>query len=238
MIRGLYNGAAALDMITRQQELISSNLANLNTSGHRIAQFAVIQRDNPQSDSVLNELGPEVLQMHTSFENGRLHQTGRALDASLVGDGFFSFESPAGTVYSRGGQFYRNPESGNLVNNEGLSVLGESGPISIPPDVGDSEIVIAGDGTISAAGQQFGKLAVVAFADNQSLIPVSQSIFRAGDDSVQTRSSAVVTQFNQEYSNGNPVSEMVSMIIGTRHYEAVQKASSAISEALREHIRA
>ena len=44
MIRGLYNGAAALDVITRQQELISSNLANLNTSGHRVAQFVVGQR--------------------------------------------------------------------------------------------------------------------------------------------------------------------------------------------------
>ncbi len=238
MIRGLYNGAAALDVITKQQELISSNLANLNTSGHRIAQFAVSQRENPQPNNLLNELGPEALELHTSFTNGRLHQTGRALDASLVGDGFFSFESPTGPVYSRGGHFYRNPDSGTLTNNEGLAVLGESGPITIPAEIGDSEIFIASDGTVSGGGREFGKLGVAAFTDNQSLIPVSQSIFKAGADSIQAESTAVVTQFNQEYSNGNPVSEMIKMIIGTRQYEAIQKASSTISEALREHIRA
>lgn len=238
MIHSLYNGAAALDVITKQQELISSNLANLNTSGHRKAQFVVVQRENPQSSNATKELGPEVLEIHTSFENGRLHQTNRPLDASLVGDGFFSFESPTGTVYSRGGQFYRDPESGTLVNGEGLSVLGESGPITIPPEIGDSEILINGDGTITGAGEELGKLAVVAFTDNQSLIPISQSVFRAGPDSATTESSAVVTQYNQEYSNTNPVSEMISMVIGTRHYEAVQRASKAISESLSEHIRA
>ena len=238
MIRGLYNGAAALDVIAKQQEFISSNLANLNTSGHRMAQLVVTQRENPQPDSILNERGPEALVVHTSFESGRLHQTGRPLDASLVGDGFFSFQSPTGIVYSRGGHFYRDGNSGTLVNPDGFPVMGESGPISIPEDVGDSEILIDGDGTISGAGEEIGKLAVVAFSDNQSLIPISQSIFKAGAESIQTDSQAVVTQFNQEYSNGNPVSEMISMIIGTRHYEAIQKASKTISESLREHIRA
>ncbi|QEG23387.1 flagellar hook-basal body protein [Mariniblastus fucicola] len=238
MIRGLYNGAAALDVITRQQEVISSNLANLNTSGYRSAQLVVNQRENPQPNNPRNELGPESLEVLTSFENGRLHQTDRPLDASLVGDGFFSFESPDGTLYSRAGHFYRSPDSGTLVSNEGLPVLGESGPINIPADIADSEIVIGEDGTVSGKGQQFGKLAVVGFRDNQSLERVSQSFFKAGQNSVQTDATAVVTQFNQEYSNGNAVSEMIAMVIGTRHYEAVQKATTAISEAMREHIRA
>lgn len=238
MIRGLYNGAAALDVIAKQQELISSNLANLNTSGHRISSFAVKQRDNPQPENLFSERGPEVIEMHTSFENGRLHETGRALDASLVGDGFFSFESPTGTVYSRGGHFYRNPASNTLTNNEGLAVIGEGGPITIPPEVGDSQISIGSDGTVSAGGQTFGKLSVVAFTDNETLVPVSQSFFKAGADSVQKDSTAVVTQFNQEYSNGNPVSEMIKMIIGMRQYEAVQKATTTLSESLKEHIKA
>jgi flagellar basal body rod protein FlgG len=238
MIRGLYNGAAALDVIAKQQELISSNLANINTSGHRVAQFAVNQRENPQGENLLNERGPEAVTLHTDFKNGRLHRTDRPLDVSLVGDGFFSFESPTGPVYSRGGQFYRSPDSGNLVNGEGLTVLGESGPISIPQDVGDREIFIDNDGTISANGQELGKLSVVAFENNQSLTPVSQSIFKAGPNSQEIQSTAVVSQFNQEYSNGNPVTEMIAMIVGMRQYEAVQKASTTISESLREHIRA
>ncbi len=238
MIHGLYNGAAALDVIARQQELISANLANLNTSGYRRAQFVVAQRENPSPGGTAKELGPEVLEVQTDFQNGRLHPTGRALDASLVGDGFFSFQSPEGVVYSRGGRFFRDADSGTLINSEGHAVLGENGTIEVPDDVGDNAITIAEDGTVSAGGEELGKLAVTSFADNQTLIPLSQSVFRAGPQSVATESTASVTQFNQEFSNTNPVSEMIAMVIGMRQYEAVQKASTAMSESLREHIRA
>lgn len=179
-----------------------------------------------------------MLQVQTDFQNGRLHPTGRSLDASLIGDGFFSFQSPEGVVYSRGGRFFRDAESGTLINGEGLAVLGENGTIEVPEDVGDRQITIAEDGTISAAGEEIGKLAIAKFTNNQSLIPLSQSVFSAGPQSVAEDSTAVVTQFNQEFSNANPVSEMIAMVVGMRQYEAVQKASTTLSESLREHIRA
>lgn len=238
MIRGLYNGAAALDVIAKQQELISSNLANLKTSGHRAVKFAVNQRENPIARNAFHELGPQVSQPNIDFSNGPLHLTDRPLDAGLVGEGFFVFDGPDGELYSRGGQFYRQPDSGTLVNIDGWVVQGESGSITIPPEVGDHEIAIATDGTISGNGQVFGKLSIVDFEDKNSLMGHGSSVFSARDNSVTLESSAVVNQFHQEYSNANPLSELVSMIIGTRQYEAVQKETTAISEALREHIRA
>lgn len=238
MIRGLYSGAAAMDVISKQHQLISDNLANLNTSGHRIARFAIEQRENPLSENTFNELGPETVERLTDFSNGRLHHTGRALDASLVGDGFFAFEGPSGLLYSRGGQFYRNVDSGNLVNNQGYEVQGDGGPINIPDNVAESDIVITPDGTITSNGEELGQLRIVSFEDNQTLFPISQSVFQATDQTVEAESTATVVQFNQELSNGNPVSQMIALISGTRQYEAVQKATTAQAESLREHIRA
>ena len=241
MIRGLYNGAAALNMLTQRQELISANLANMNTSGHRMSRMAVAQRDDPPSDGFINDLGPKTEQIQLDFTSGRLHRTDRPLDVSIVGDAFFKFEGPEGDLYSRSGQFYRDAQSDELKNSDGLRLVDAGGgAITIPANVGDREIVISDDGTITANGRTLGQISIVSFADNQSLdrVDQSQSWFRAGANTQTVNSTASVLQAHQEYSNGNAVSEMVSMIIGTRHYEAVQRVTKTISESLQEHIRA
>lgn len=241
MIRGLYNGAAALDMLAQRQEMISSNLANVNSSGHRMARMAVSQRDDQPSDGFINDLGPKVDQIALDFNAGRLHKTDRPLDVSIVGNGFFEFDSPDGALYTRGGQFYRDAATDELINSEGLRVQdANGGPISIPANIGDREITIADDGTITANGRTLGQLSVVSFNDNKTLDSLNDnhSWFRAGPNSQITDKPTNVLQGHQEYSNGNAVSEMVSMIIGTRQYEAVQRVTKTISESLKEHIRA
>lgn len=239
MIRGLYNGAAALDVLARQQELISSNLANVNTSGFRASRASVAQSNIEPSSGSINELGPEISEVRLEFSNGRLQRTDRPLDVSLAGDGFLEFETPEGLLYSRAGQMYRNPETGDLTNSDGYILQdANGGSISIPNDVSDRDIVIGPDGTISANGNQLGQLAVVSFDDNNKLKAVSQSFFGIGEAVKQPETEASLLQFHQEYSNVNAISEMVAMIVGTRQYEAVQKVTQTISESLREHIRA
>lgn len=239
MIRGLYNGAAALDVLARKQEVISANLANVNTSGYRAAQLAVSQSNfSPAPDSI-NDLGPEVSEVKLSWTNGRLHKTDRPLDVSIVGDGFLEFESPEGLLYSRAGQLYRNPESGELTNGDGYILQDAGGgSIAIPDNVSDRDIVISSNGTITADGNEIGQLSLTAFANNDDLTPASQSFFRAGPNVQRVDAQGSVLQFHQEFSNGNAISELVSMIVGTRQYEAVQKVTKSISESLREHIRA
>ena len=239
MIRGLYNGAAAMDVLSQQQNIISSNLANLTSPGHRRARLGVkMQPQGDLSTGLHHELGPKVDREVLDFSEGRMEQTGRNLDAAISGDGFFVLQGEQGNMYTRAGRFYRNPESGELVNHDGFRVLGEEGPITIAPDIGDRDITITSAGEIKAGDQTLGKLQVVSFQDNNNLVPVSHSVFMEGENSVVAEKLALVHQFQQEQSNSHPVSELTQLIIGTRQYEAVQKAVSAISEAIQEHINA
>ncbi len=54
---------------------------------------------------------------------------------------------------------------------------------------------------------------------------------------MESERSVQVTQFRHELSNVQPVSELVALIVNNRQYEAVQKATRAISDSLREYIR-
>ena len=118
-------------------------------------------------------------------------------------------------------------------------MLGEDGPISIPADVPDSAISVGIDGTIVAGEQNVGKLAIASFENNDSLIPVGQTGFRRGNATVDANEAVVeVRQFFHEGSNINATSELINLIVGGRHYEAIQKATKSISESLQQSIRA
>ncbi|MEL6108160.1 MAG: flagellar hook basal-body protein [Planctomycetota bacterium] len=237
MIDGLYSGASALDVLAKQQELISNNLMHLNTSGHRRQQLAVKQRFEVENIDASIDLGPEVEVRQVDFSQGRRVDTGRPLDVAISGDAFLVFNDGNRDLYSRNGRLFRDAESNLLVNEEGFPIQGEDGDITIDPSVADREISIGNDGTIMARGNVVGKIQSIAFEDNQTLVPVGVAGFVKGNNSVETESGARVIQFQHELSNVQPVSELVALIVNNRQYEAVQKATSAMSDALREYIR-
>ena len=237
MINGLYSGAAAMNMLAKQQEVISSNLMHVNSSGHRRTQVGVKQRFDLENVDVNIDLGPQVHKLQRSFEAGRRLNTDRPLDVAITGDGFFVFDVDGTEHYSRNGRLFRDPDSNLIINEEGYPIQGENGPITIQPIVSDRDIAIATDGTISAQGVEIGKLKMVAFSDNQSLKPVGIASFVRTDDSIESENKPSVTQFHHELSNVQPVSELVSMIVNNRQYEAVQRATRALADSLREYIR-
>ena len=235
MIRSLYDGAAAMHVINLQHEQISNNLANVNTGGFRKAMIAV--RNNTQTPIRLGA-GPEVDRKFIDFSQGRLVDSRRDLDFALSGDAFFTLQDSAGAeYYTKNGRFYRDRESSELVTDAGLRVIGKNGPIKVPNDIPDSLISVGPDGTIIANENSLGKFAIVAFENNESLIPVGQSNFRRGNNTVDADVTAQVRQYFHEVSNINPTSELIGLITGGRHYEAIQKATRAISESLQQSIR-
>lgn len=237
MIDGLYSGASALDTLAKQQEIISSNLMHANSSGHRRIQAGVKQRFELENIDANIDLGPEIETYQTDFQPGRQLQTGRPLDVAVSGDGFFVFEDGATELLSRNGRLFRNPESNLLVNEEGFPIQGESGPISIDSNIADQDLTIAPDGTIAAGGNALGRIRTVAFEDNNTLIPVGVSAFTASSRSVESDRNVELSQYRHELSNVQPVAELVAMIVNNRQYEAVQKATRALSDSLREYIR-
>ncbi|OYP35224.1 flagellar hook-basal body protein [Rhodopirellula sp. MGV] len=237
MINGLYSGASAMQMLAQQQELISSNLMHVNSSGHRRVQPAVRQRFNETVPEVTAGLGPEVAKVSTDFRPGRLVDTGRPLDVAISGDGFFAFQNGTQEILTRNGRLFREPNSGELVNEDGYPIQGENGPIVIGPEIPEQHIAIASDGTVSANGNQLGKIQTHLFQNNETLIPFGAIAFTRGPDTVESDTPAKVIQNQHELSNVQPVFELISLIVNTRQHEAVQKATSSISDSLREYIR-
>eukprot|EP01047_Picozoa_sp_COSAG01_P097685 COSAG01_NODE_27969_length_672_cov_1.481675_1_plen_195_part_01 len=175
MINGIYSGATALQNYSRQQEVVSSNLAHLNTPGYR-RQFLTFEENVAEVDGVVGSYpGSSIRAVSTDFEAGPKKLTDRKLDVSLAGDGFFVYQGAEAELYSRNGVLFRNPQ-GQLVNGDGLPVLGQGNqPIVIPPDVSDFDLNIEPSGTISAGGTiaeggiVIGQLNVVQFDNNQLL---------------------------------------------------------------------
>jgi len=237
VLNGLYSGASALNTLAKQQELISSNLMHVNSSGHRRLTGSVHQRFELENLDASIDLGPEIRSIQTDFEPGRLNQTDRPLDVAIAGDGFFVFDNNGSDYLTRNGRLYRDPNSNELVNDKGFPIQGEGGPITIDEGISDRNIAIAPDGTVSTNGEVLGQIKTVAFTNNQSLEAVDVTGFKPGATSVESDESVMVSQFQHELSNVQPVTELVALIVNNRQHEAVQKATRAISDALREYIR-
>ena len=240
MINGLYSGAAALNVLARKQEAISSNLAHLNTGGHRRIEFGTrqISLASNKRRGAAQGYGPEIARQKTDFTQGRTQITGRPLDFALNGDAFFVLQHQGQELLTRNGRFFRSAETGQLVNADGITVSGDAGPIVVDEGISDNEITVTPDGTISANGENIGKLRLVAFANNQDLQAISQTQFRATRNSPTKEVDATVSQNALEMSNASPVSELMALIINSRQYEAVQKATRTLSETIHAHIQA
>jgi flagellar basal-body rod protein FlgG len=150
MVRGLYTGASAMIAQMRRIDVLSNNLANVNTPSFKrdttlMKAFPemLIRRINDDGVRVIpvgsydlmpviGKLGTgvEVNEVYTRFIQGSLKQTENDFDLSLDGKGFFSVMTEEGERYTRNGSFLLDSD-GYLVTKEGHRVLGENGTIQI-----------------------------------------------------------------------------------------------------------
>lgn len=211
-----------LNGLTREFDIIAHNLANVSTVGYKrrcntfskslIAQGAGTKAETGVGDDLYTTF---------DFSQGSFIETGRSLDFALCGKGFFVIETPNGPLYTRNGMFRLN-QNGQITDSMGRIVAGQSGPISIPPDAGLSQISVSSDGSISAAGAILGKFKLVEFKDKESeLVAAGLNCFHAPQTAVpQLPENLIVKQGFQESSNVQLVEELVDMIMVTRLYEA------------------
>jgi len=144
-----------------------------------------------------------------------------SLDFALVGKGFFVIETPNGPLYTRNGMF-RVDQDGQIVDTAGRIVAGESGAITIPPNVSPLEIGVSSDGGISGGGVAIGKFRLVDFGeDEKELLPAGINCFQSpADIKPESPKNLIVKQGFQENSNVQLVEELVDMIMVSRLYEA------------------
>jgi flagellar basal body rod protein FlgG len=235
MLNGLYGTANALEALSKLQEATASNLAHLNTPGHRRLVAGFSEMVDPANSEEARP-GSQADRQSADFTAGRMEHTGRNLDLALQGNAFFMYQGENGIMYSRNGVLFRNVETHELVNGDGIRILDEKRqPIVFTGNL--SQLQVSQNGALMSEGQSVGRLGVVSFDNNQSLQSDNQTYFRLGKAVEQEPDEIKVVQGVRELSNANPVTELISLIVCSRHYEATQKALRSLSDSLQENSR-
>jgi flagellar basal-body rod protein FlgF len=251
MIRGLYIASSAAISENKRIDVITNNLANVNTSGFKKDTMitesfpeilmkrigATDYRDIIAKAPITSKIGfigkmnngVRVDEVFTNFEQGSIDTSGNPLDLALQGKGFFSIETPAGERYTRSGEFTLNSE-GYLTTKEGYKVQGQNGPIQIE----GKNIIINEDGQVFSDGNEIDTLKLVDFNDYKLLKKQGESLYidASGDAGNMKESEGLILQGSVESSNANSVKLMVEMITMHRSYEANQKVIKTFDDLL------
>ena len=225
MLSVLYSAAGGLNAAEKTQEALARNIAHASHHGYKRAtlQFAEELREAGATAVSLKE--------GIAFDQGELLRTDLPLDMALEGDGFFTLQKPdGGLAYTRKGSFVQGAD-GRIVTSTGLTVLGISGPILLPPG---STVQVAPNGTVLGRGETVGKFRLAAFPDKSVLKRAGSTLFEEAGD-VSTAMPALDCSVRQgflESSNVNVLTEMVRMIENSRAFQASQRIASAADSAM------
>jgi len=164
----------------------------------------------------------------SDFRGGAIQQTGRELDVAVQGDGWIAVQAADGSeAYTRNGSL-KLDENGLLLTRDGLTVLGDGGPLSIPPG---RNIAVAKDGTISLVPDGSAATGLTSVGRMKLVNPPQADLVRGDDglfrlqDGTPAGADPGVTVISGalESSNVNVVDEMVNMISLARQFDMQMK---------------
>lgn len=210
-----------------RNNVISNNLANINTNGYK--------KDLIFFDAFDKELEKREGQNQiTNFEQGQLKETTNPLDLALSGRGFFTVETENGTAYTREGHFKLDSE-GVLRTASGNAVLGESGPLVIlGKNLKPEKITITQNGEVFSDNEYIDRLTIADFENTSQMRKIGSNMFMAGESTEALNADQVtVHQGFLEESNVNPADEMIQLIEVQRQFESLQKMVRTLDDVFR-----
>src|SRR6185503_7852793 len=244
MDRMLYVAMTGAAETLRAQTVNNHNLANVSTTGFR-ADLAAFQSRAVDGTGFASRVYATNGTVGWDDTSGALLSTGRDLDVAISGKGWIAVQGPDGKeAYTRAGNLQVDA-NGQLMTATGLPVLGDGGPINIPPY---TSIFFARDGSISivAQGQTPDTTSTVARVKlvnpaGADMVRGDDGLFRMKDGSEAPPDAAVqISSGELESSNVNAAAAMVNMIELARQFEMQVKAirtaeenGSAASQLLR-----
>lgn len=235
MDNALFVGLSRQMILRREMEIISNNIANMDTTGFKVE--SMMQRTDP-SEPAVTLGGPRPVKfvapdgVARDFGQGVLTKTGGELDMAIEGKGFFQVQTPQGPRYTRDGRFTTDP-TGRLVTQGGYAVLDESGG-EITIDAEKGQVSIGQDGSMSQGDERVGKVGMFAFANPGALEKAGDNLFRNGSNLAATPSTdARLRQGFLEGSNVKPVLEITRMVEVSRAYEQTAKMMDSEAELAR-----
>jgi flagellar basal-body rod protein FlgG len=254
MIRALYSSASGMQSQQMNLDVISNNLANVNTTGFKKSKIEFqdllyqTSRDAGAEQGGGNQLptglhighGARPVATSRVFTNGELSQTGERWDLAIAGAGFFEVQLPDGTLaYTRDGGF-KTASDGRVVTSNGMNVL--SGFGVVPPDTVGVNVAPDGNVTIvTPGGNDNFRVTLTRFNNPAGLEPIGGNLFRPTEASGAAENGnpsedgyGELAQGYLELSNVKVVEEMVNLIIAQRAYEVNSKAVHAADEMLQQ----
>ncbi len=254
MIRALWTAATGMAAQQLNIDIISNNLANVNTAGFKKSRvdFQDLMYQTLRSAGVSEAQGVQVptgiqvghgvrpAAVQKIFSQGEFQQTDNPLDLVIEGDGFFQVLMPnGGTAYTRDGSFKLDGQ-GRLVTSDGNPMDPE---ITIPAEATSVSIGVDGTVEVSLPGQTnpqaVGNLQLVKFANPAGLMNQGRNLFSqsasSGEPLIDTpglNGLGTIRQGVVEMSNVKVVEEMVNMITAQRAYEVNSKAIQTADEML------
>ncbi len=248
---------AATGMMAQQLyvDVISQNLANINTTGFKQQrpefQDLLYQNDkrvgtnSADSGTIVPTgiqvgLGVKTAAIYRSFKQGTMQNTQNSLDLAIQGKGFFQVTQPDGTIgYTRSGAFQVS-QDGQLVTADGFLI---EPAISVPNTATDISINQSGEVFATIPGQiapqNLGQLQVATFVNEAGLQAIGNNTYletSASGTAVTGNPGAdqfgTVLQGFLENSNVDPVTELTNLIKAQRVYEMISKAITKSDDML------
>ena len=247
MVQAAFSAKSALLAQQDRLNVISNNLANLNTTGFKSSRvdfkdtlYSTIKRTEEMGSNANLQRGGGVMigAISVLMENGVAVGTNVPLDFCLTGAGFFTLQGADGAkLYTRDGTFAVSNENGTryLVNAQGLYVLDKSGNrISLPAEGGTESLTCNENGELFMPGNtaSFASLGISEFPNPGGLEAVGGNCFKETVASGAAKSSedATVLQGFYESSNVDLALEMTRLIRAQRAFSFAARALTTADE--------
>lgn len=240
----LYTAMSGAKQTMLAQAANSNNIANISTPGFR-ADYAQFRSMPVYGAGYPTRVFAMTENSGSDFNMGSVNATGNSLDIAVNGDGWIAVQTPdGGEAYTRAGNLHITAE-GTLLTGNGFPVLGDGGPIVLPPV---NRVEIGEDGTISVAalGEEGN---VLNIADRIKLVNPSNRDLQKGTDGLMHLKSGddlpadanvKVVSGMLESSNVNMAEALVNMIDLSRQFEMqvkVMRDAEKNADAARELLR-
>ncbi len=248
---------ASTGMLAQQMnvEVISNNIANLNTTGYKRqrAEFQDLLYQNVErvgaNSSDTGTVAPSGIQIGVGVkagavyritEQGNLVSTDNTYDLAVNGRGFFRVQLPSGEdAFTRAGSFQLSP-TGQIVTPEGFIVQPN---ITVPEDAVDVAINTQGEVQVKIANQVdpqiVGRFELSIFPNDAGLEGIGENLFletpASGGANIgvpEDPGFGGIVQGFLETSNVNAVTEITSLITAQRAYEMNSKVISTADEMM------
>jgi len=248
MINGYYDATGAMVTQFNRLNVISNNLANVNTAGFKqddiiIGDFERLfseKRDELPLENNTKEAAkfinrnlnkvPIVVEEYTDFSIGDIQKTSNPLDIALKEKNqFFAVETPGGEKLTRAGNFNLD-ENGYLVTKDGFKVLDDkNNPIQLSPS---HPVTIDKNGNIYQNKARVATLKIVRIDNLNTLKKVGNNMFDYIPETAVIDPNNSTLQGFLEKSNINPVKEMTNLIETNRLVEQYQKVMTTFMDDL------